>query len=39
MLTLKYSVYPWDMIVQKKGNCIVFDKNDENKHKLTYLEM
>lgn len=39
ILTLKYSVYPWDMIVHKKGNAIIFDKNDENKKKLTYLEM
>lgn len=39
ILTMKYSVYPWDLRVLKKGNQLIFDKADENRNKLTYLEM
>lgn len=39
ILTMKYSVYPWDLRVFKKGNQLIFDKAEENKYKLTYLEM
>lgn len=36
ILTMKYSVYPWDLMVLKKGNQLIFDKADENKDKVGY---
>lgn len=38
-MTLKYSVYPWDIFVTKRGNQIIFDKAQENKDRNTYLEL
>jgi hypothetical protein len=34
ILTMKYSVYPWDIMVMKKGNQLIFDKAEENKEKV-----
>ena len=36
ILTMKYSVYPWDLMVLKKGNQLIFDKADENKDKVGF---
>jgi Eukaryotic translation initiation factor 3 subunit 7 (eIF-3) len=36
ILTMKYSVYPWDLRVLKKGNQLVFDKADENRNKVPH---
>jgi Eukaryotic translation initiation factor 3 subunit 7 (eIF-3) len=38
-MTLKYSVYPWDIFVTKRENQIIFDKAPENSLKTTYLEL
>jgi hypothetical protein len=35
ILTMKYSVYPWDLRVLKKGNQLIFDKADENRNKVS----
>ncbi|CAD8075730.1 unnamed protein product [Paramecium primaurelia] len=37
--TLKYSIYPWDILVTKKGNSYIFDKCPQNRSELTYLEL
>lgn len=39
LLTLKHSVYPWDILVTKVGNQYVFDKHPQNVNRLTYLEL
>ena len=39
LMTLKYSIFPWDISVTKTGNKLVFDKSDENLEKLTYIDM
>lgn len=38
-MTLKYSVYPWDIFVTKRDNQIIFDKAPENASRTTYLEL
>ena len=35
-MTLKYSVYPWDIFVTKRNNQIIFDKALENKDRVLY---
>jgi hypothetical protein len=39
ILTLKYSVYPWDIFVTKRDNQLIFDKAPENYNRTTYLEL